>query len=134
VPDMFSERTRYGAALVEAFNVLRGEIASFTPKKRAGPPGLPGPPGGGGTSGLSPFAFAKKAKGFIPNIRTAQKNAAGKSLCKSYNDRRNGECKFGANCKFKHQCDVLVDGKACGATDHCRLTHPFGHSTVRCGP
>ena len=78
---------------------------------------------GGGGDGKTPFDFAKKAKGFIPTIRTAQKNAAGEGLCKAYNDRRNGDCKFGANCKFKHQCDVLVNGTACGAEDHCRLTH-----------
>ena len=131
VPDMFAERVRYGSALVDAFNVMRGEIATFTPRKRGGPPGLTGQTGqtggggggGGGGDGKTPFDFAKKAKGFIPTIRTAQKNAAGEGLCKAYNDRRNGDCKFGANCKFKHQCDVLVNGTACGAEDHCRLTH-----------
>ena len=62
-------------------------VSSWPPS----PPGPPGQTGGGGASGLSPFDFAKKAKGFIPNIRTAQKNADGESLCKAYNDRRNGE-------------------------------------------
>ena len=130
IPDMFAERVRYGHALVEAFNVLRGEIASFQPRqlppKRSFPP--PGDPREKrdldraivGTA----FEVAKKSRSFDSNLRTAQKNEAGELLCKPFNDRRDGDCKFGANCRFKHQCDVLVNGKACGSTEHHRLTHP----------
>ena len=84
-----------------------------------------GPPGGAPKPGSAAFEFAKKQKGFNDSRRTAAKGPNGEILCKAWNDQRDGpQCKFGANCKHKHACDVLVDGKACMAEDHCRMTHP----------
>lgn len=132
IPDLFSSKLRFGHAQMEAFNIMRGEIATFVPRQRdpfkAGGkhPRPPANPAAGPASGVSSsFDIAKKAKTFDPNRRTGSKNENGEQLCKHYNDRRDGkECSFGQNCKFKHQCDVIVDGKVCGSDQHHRLTHP----------
>lgn len=134
VPDMMADKVRLGQAQMDAFAMFRGEIATYQPRSNPNPnpsPRAPKAPRAGPNGGdppkapESPYAIARRNPDFNERARTAEKNENGELLCKRHNDRRDGDCKYGNNCKFKHQCDVLVDGKACGSTTHCRKTHPF---------
>ena len=46
----------------------------------------------------------------------------GKQICKRRNDARG--CND-PNCPNEHRCDVLVNDKVCGSTQHTRLTCPY---------
>ena len=126
VPDLFAEGVILEAALLQAFDGMRGEISAYQRKRPAQGetplgklPRRDGPP-----KPTSAFDKAKGAQGFDPSRRTCQKTEDGKQICKRHNDKADGGCKFGNNCKFEHACDVMVNGKACGSRDHHRLTHP----------
>jgi len=78
-------------------------------------------PGAGWTKDKN-YVKAKDANGFDPRLKTY--NGDSPKVCKAHNDKRDGECKYGAKCKFAHKCDVLLaDGKPCLSTTHCRLGH-----------
>ena len=66
--------------------------------------------------------------GFDSTIRTGKKTSDGKSICKPFNDNREGRgCAFGKKCNSAHVCDVLVgtgkNQRVCGSTNHNRLGH-----------
>lgn len=135
VPNFQSEGFSLASSLRLALAEKRTEISGwFRPIKQPTIPGGPvargagQPPGGGNpgqNAGQQRFDKAKAAAGFDPNKRTCSHTADKRQICKHFNDRRNNtECPFGANCRFVHCCDVLVDGKCCESRDHYRLTHP----------
>ena len=138
VPDYFADNVYLIDSYLNAFDELRGEIASFRPAPK--PPGGP-PPGNPQIANQkrdrdppnpnreSPYDIAKKSRYHKEELKTVPRTLGqnGDLICKRWNDGRDGApmtCKFGAHCTFKHCCDVLVDGKACAHTDHCRISHP----------
>jgi len=77
---------------------------------------------GGGPGGKAPFkpSVQSSPKKSFAKVKTATE-IGGKQVCKAFNDQRG--CKFGSSCKFANICDVLVNGKGCGRSDHNRLSH-----------
>ena len=96
-------------------------------KTQGGPPKHDGqPPGGRPESAKEKYDRMAKLPGFKDGLRTFQGELdGGGRICKPFNDNRDGVgCTYGANCKYKHICDVLVaGGKPCGLP-HNRLQHP----------
>ena len=128
--DDFRFKVRLGECITTSIISQRGVVmqeAALVNLPRPNP--NPRPTGGGGAGGgqlndgqKRKFADIAKLPGFKEGLRTCAKTEDGHEICKFYNDAR--KCfKTAATCPKRHVCDVMVDGKACGSTQHNRLNH-----------